>query len=265
MSRHPTWQRSKNQNNSANSPPSEAEAAADRVRRITRLFRCAYGRDPAIDELTDALEFVDSGDPAKLTAVNDQLAWQFGWGTYDEPAHIVHFQPLPHFAKDAWQGGGALPDPGLGWVRLTADGGHPGDAQHAAIRRWTAPSAGTLHIEGVLGHPAAQGDGVRGRIVVSRIGLVGAWDVMHGQAATNPPPVAVQKGDTVDFITDSRGGVDSDSFSWPVTLRLTASDNDAGHVWDSTSGFHGPVAPPLTRWQELAQVLLMSNEFVFVD
>jgi hypothetical protein len=36
-------------------------------------------------------------------------------------------------------------------------------------------------------------------------------------------------------------------------------------VWESTSGFHGPLIPPMTRWQELAQVLLMSNEFAFVD
>ena len=177
----------------------------------------------------------------------------------------VRFQPFPHFAKGAWQGGAASPDPGLGWVMLTADGGHPGDAAHAAIRRWTAPSAGTLHIEGVLGHAGDKGDGVRGRMVVSRVGLVGAWDAMHGQTATNPPPIAVQKGDTVDFITDIAAEPSITTVQWPVTLRLTASGKDAGQVWDSASGFHGPITPPLTRWQELAQVLLMSNEFVFVD
>ncbi|HEX5472640.1 MAG TPA: PSD1 and planctomycete cytochrome C domain-containing protein [Lacipirellulaceae bacterium] len=257
--------RSRNSKSATASLAPASDMAANRVRRITQLFRYAYGRDPAIDELTDALEFVDGGDRAKSSAVNDQLAWQFGCGTYDEPTHTVHFQPLPHFAKDGWQGGAALPDPKLGWVKLTANGGHPGDAQHAAIRRWTVPSDGTLHIEGVLGHPAVRGDGVRGRIVASRAGLVGAWDVTHSQAATTPPPIVVKKGDIIDFITDCRGGVDSDSFSWPVTLRLTISDKDAGHVCDSAGGFHGPIAPPLTRWQELAQVLLMSNEFAFVD
>src|SRR2546423_13984042 len=42
------------------------DAAASRVRRINRLFRCAYGREPTIDELTDSLEFIDGGDPTGL-------------------------------------------------------------------------------------------------------------------------------------------------------------------------------------------------------
>jgi hypothetical protein len=55
-------------------------------------------------------------------------------------------------------------------------GGHPGnDAQHAAIRRWTAPRAGRLTIDGNLEHPSDQGDGVRGRVVSDRQGLVAEW------------------------------------------------------------------------------------------
>jgi hypothetical protein len=242
-----------------------ANAAANRVRRINRLFRLALGREPALDELTDSLEFVDGGDPATLAAIQSQLTWQFGWGTVDEPAHTVQFQPLPHFAKDTWQGGPALPNPAIGWALLNATGGHPGDAGHAAIRRWTAPAAGKLHIEGVLGHSQPNSDGVRGRIVASRAGVIGAWDVIRSQAATTPAPIAVLKGDTIDFVTDSRANVTSDEFNWTVTLRLTTSDKDPGQVWESSSGFHGPLTAPLSRWQELAQILLMSNEFAFVD
>jgi hypothetical protein len=243
----------------------QSNAAASRVRRINRLFRLTLGREPAVEELTDALEFIDAGDPAALAAVNNQLAWQFGWGTVDEPAHTVQFQPMPHFAKDTWQGGATLPDLAIGWTFLNATGGHPGDAGHAAIRRWTAPAPGKLHIEGILGHSQPNSDGVRGRIVATRTGVIGAWDVTRSQAATNPPPIAVQKGDTIDFVTDSRANVESDMFNWTVTLRLTTSNKDAGQVWDASSGFHGPLTAPLTRWQELAQVLIMSNEFAFID
>ena len=53
------------------SPPDGNGSAASRVRRIDRLFHFALGRDPTIDELTDALEFVDDGpavdDKAKLS------------------------------------------------------------------------------------------------------------------------------------------------------------------------------------------------------
>jgi hypothetical protein len=194
-----------------------------------------------------------------------QLAWQFGWGTFDEASGSVQFQPLATFTGNSWQGGAALPDPAIGWAMLNAGGGHPGDAAHQVIRRWTAPTKGTLQIEGVLSHAAEQGDGVRGRIVASRGGLLGAWEAFHSEAATTPPPAAVEAGDTIDFITDCRAGVEFDTFHWAVTLRLTTSDGDPGPMWDSVSGFHGPIVPPLTRWQQLAQVLLMSNEFMFVD
>lgn len=240
-------------------------SAADRVRRINRLFRTALGRGPSVDELTDALEFVDGGDPRVLESITNQLTWQFGWGSVDEPARSVQFTPLARFANNTWQGGPVVPDPTVGWVLLTAFGGHPGDAGHAAVRRWTAPATGKLHIEGILGHSQTGSDGVRGRIVVARTGVVGAWDVVRSQAPTNPAVCDVQKGDTVDFVTDSRANVTSDDFTWPVTLRLTTSENDPGQVWDSTSGFHGPLTVPLTRWQELAQILMMSNEFAFVD
>jgi Protein of unknown function (DUF1553)/Protein of unknown function (DUF1549) len=244
---------------------SAIENAANRIRRISRLFRCAYGREPTIDELTDSLEFIDRGEPSESSNVTNQIAWQFGWGSYEEPAKTVHFQPLPHFATTAWQGGPARPDPTIGWTMLNADGGHPGDLAHCAIRRWTAPAAGKLYIDGVFGHSAATGDGVRGRIIASRAGVIGQWNVARSQAATSPPPITVQKGDTIDFITDMRATIDHDVFRWPVTLRLTSADKDPGQIWDSTTGFHGPITPPLTRWQELAQVLLMSNEFAFVD
>jgi hypothetical protein len=245
--------------------PTDPDAAASRVRRINRLFRCAFGREPSIDELTDALEFVDHGEPPESAKIMHQLAWQFGWGTYDEAAHTVQFQPLPRFINGVWQGGAKLPDDALGWVLLNATGGHPGDAAHSAIRRWVAPAAGTLHIEGLLAHPAGPGDGVRGRIVASRVGVVGSWEVFQKEEVTNAAQLVVQQGDTIDFIVDSRATVNTDPYNWTVTMRLKPADKKPEQVWESAKDFHGRLSPPLTRWQELAQVLLMSNEFVFVD
>ena len=52
---------------------------------------------------------------------------------------------LPLWSGYFWQGGKEYPDLKLGYLRLTATGGHPGkDAQHAAIRRWVAPRDGTV-------------------------------------------------------------------------------------------------------------------------
>ena len=107
---------------------------------------------------------------------------------------------------------------------------------------------------------------MRGRIISSRSGVVGSWDVHHAKPSPTPPRIDVQPGDTIDFVTDSRERtalryVQLGRHHAPenlTTKRLSKSGN-------STPGFHGPLNPPLTRWQELAQVLLMSNEFAFVD
>jgi hypothetical protein len=229
------------------------------------MYQFALGRDASPDEIADALEFVDRGNAPSTAKLFNQLAWQFGWGVWDEAAGKVQFNAMPHYTGNTWQGGPATPDPTLGWASLTSDGGHPGDATHQTIRRWTAPVKGTLHIEGVLSHPAQAGDGVRGRIVSSRSGLVGAWDVFHAEASTAPPQVPVEAGDTIDFVTDCRAAIEHDTYTWPVTLRLTPAEKKPTRLWDSISGFHGPIVPPLSRWEQLAQVLFMSNEFMFID
>jgi hypothetical protein len=241
-----------------------ADDEADRTRRIKKLYRFALGRDATAEEVREALEFVSRDEPKRVADLKRQLAWQFGWGVVDEVSGKVQFNGVPHYTGSAWQGSAKLPDDTLGWVLLTASGGHPGDASHQVIRRWIAPTAGTLHIEGVLSHTPQQGDGVRGRVVSSRSGVVGAWDAHHTEVATAPAQIAVEVGDTVDFVTDCRSTIDFDQFDWTVTLRLTSSDG-VPQVWDSVSGFHGPVHLPLSRWEQLAQVLFMSNEFMFVD
>ena len=52
--------------------------------------------------------------------------------------------------------------------------------------------------------------------------------------------IAVEAGDTIDFITDGITAVTSDSFAWTVQLTLNRKNTPAAN-WASTSGFHGPV------------------------
>lgn len=169
-------------------------------------------------------------------------AWSFGYGSLDEMSQrITTFTVLPHFTGGAWQGGAALPDAKLGWVILHGSGGHTGDNPgYAAIRRFTAPMAGKLAITGKLNHPSPNGDGVRGRIVSSRAGVVGTWIAKTGEQTTNAAAFEVQVGDTIDFVADCIANVNSDSFNWVVDLSLT---NDAGKsaAWNSAADFHGPL------------------------
>jgi hypothetical protein len=175
--------------------------------------------------------------------------WQFGYGAFGAAENrVTQFAPLPHFTGSAWQGGAALPDAQLGWVILHAGGGHAGnDQQHATIRRWTAPRSGFVAVTGKLNHPSENGDGVRGRIVSSRSGLQGEWAVKKREAATDAPRIEVQAGDTLDFVVDCFGDVNSDSFAWNVELTLLDAQNQQLDRWNSASDFHGALGVSLPQ------------------
>jgi hypothetical protein len=175
-------------------------------------------------------------------------AWQFGWGAFNETENrVTQFTSLPRFTGSAWQGGDVLPDAELGFVSLAAEGGHSGNDQHAAIRRWTAPRSGFAAISGKLHHPSEDGDGVRGRIICSRAGLLGEWPVKHREAATDVPRIEVQAGDTIDFIADCFGDHGYDAFAWYVQIRLCDAQDRQIDCWTSAGDFHGPLGSSLPQ------------------
>jgi uncharacterized protein DUF1549/uncharacterized protein DUF1553/cytochrome c len=247
--------------------------AADRVRQ---LYRLAYGRDPDPEEATLALRFLkgaqalDTEEEAKEPQV-----WQYGYGEVDETAgRLKSFEKLPYFNNYNWQGGAQLPDPKTGWVFVSANGGHPGnDLKHASIRRWAAPRDGVVSIAGTVEHPNEEGDGVRARIISSRAGILGTWTAQHSKAATDLERVEVKAGDTLDFVVDCRTGPNHDSFTWAPVIRLVegtagAQSADGQTEWNARTGFSGPKvvdSKSLSPWEKYAQVLLLSNEFMFVD
>jgi hypothetical protein len=131
-----------------------------------------------------------------------------------------------------------------------------------------------LTIGGTLAHGSANGDGVRGRIVSSRSGELASLTVQNKSAQTQLDGVDVKAGDTIDFVVDCRSSDTSDSFTWTVNLKMkNIPDSVAGGEdtleWDSQKDFAGPDtrprAAPLTPWEKYAQILLETNEFVFVD
>jgi hypothetical protein len=194
----------------------------------------------------DSARDLTAGLAASITRPAE--VWQYGFGGFDAKGNrTTGFTALPHFTGSAWQGGPALPDPKVGWVILHAAGGHAGnDARHAAVRRWVAPKDGTLTVSGKLGHASPNGDGVRGRIVSSRAGLLGEWLAKAKEAATDPAAFAVKAGDTIDFAVDCNGDVTSDSFTWPVKLALAAADGKA-EAWASAADFRGPASAPVPQ------------------
>jgi hypothetical protein len=189
--------------------------------------------------------------------------WQYGFGEVDDAAGVLKaFQALPHFGEGAWQGGPAWPDPKLGWVQLNAEGGHPGnDKAHAAVRRWVAPRDAVVSIQSTLIHEVKQGDGVLGWLIVGGRGAMKSAVVHNGRVPFDVGRVRVRHGETIDFVVNIRDDLNSDQFRWaPVIVE------DGGTtVWDAAHDFLGPTSPRLTPWEQLAQALLMTNEFAFDD
>ncbi len=139
------------------------------------------------------------------------------------------------------------------------------------MRRWTAPRDGNVTISGTLKHESENGDGVRGRVVLSGAGVLGEWSVRNGKEQTSLDQIRVRRGEMVDFIVDCRENEDSDTFTWAPAIKLSAPGGGSyaavTQQWDAKEDFSGPkdTPPPLNALEKYAQVLLVSNEFVFVD
>lgn len=240
--------------------------------RVNALYQWAYQRSPIPDEIKIARKFIQSQSTSPHLGA-EPINWEYGYGHYDATKkQVVEFHRLPYFTGQAWQGGAKLPDEKLGWITINASGGHAGnDDHHAAVRRWTAANDGIVTIAGTLGHAAEKGDGVEARIVSSRLGVLGEWIAQNKKLETKLERVEVWKGDKIDFVVNCRETVDSDSFSWAPSIRALSTGAktsiSTGLEWDAKKDFSGPkeVLKPLNPWEKYAQVLLMSNELVFVD
>lgn len=251
-------------------------AGASDEERVQRLYQLVLQRPPTPSEATAAKRFIAAAEMDLPPPKPVETAWRYGWGEYDHAAkQIKAFAPLPHFTGKAWQGGSKWPDDALGWAQLTAEGGHAGnDLQHAVIRRWIAPRDATVAIAGSITHEVVPGDGVRAFVVSNRQGELKSREVHNSVAEMAVPAVEVKQGDTLDFVVDFRDGLNSDQFKWApvITVLDVAAANATAPAaiasWNAKVEFSGPAPaynPPLKPWEQYAQVLLLSNEFVFVD
>ncbi len=262
------------------SPPNDRE-------RVHKLYRLALSRDPDDVELKAALNFVD---PASVEEFRQQQErseaappdpWRSGYGYFNVNESKTVFTPFPYFDGQSWQASEQFPDPKLHYLRLSADGGHPGsDNQHAAIRRWTSPFTGIVKITGRLRHVSKKGDGVRASVVHSRFAVQGEWTAQGSDVETPADEIQVQPGDTIDFIVDCLENSSFDSFQWSPSIEathVTASDdrddNSSTQTWDASANFITTGKARYAKenqqtpdpWTQLAQVLLLCNEFAFVD
>ena len=98
--------------------------------------------------------------------------------------------------------------------------------------------------------------------------------LLNQSAETKFEPVEVKKGDAIDFVVDFRGDLNSDQFKWSPTIKVSDKPKEKEKSealvveWNAKKDFSGPPPTPptpLEAWGKYAQVLMLSNEFIFVD
>ena len=234
--------------------------------RIRQLFLHVLQREPSETELTELTAFV-TAIQAKQDIGGGLPGWSYGYGTFDEASKsLTAFTVFPFAGEGKWQGGKDLPDGKLGWATLNKSGGHAGHGlSFCSVRRWTSEVDCRVAVNGVIGHEQEMGDGVRLRVVNSRLGIL--QDVV-AENATSPvaaAPFDIRAGESIDFVVDCRVDESHDSFRSKFMITQSV-DGKVLRGWNSEDDFRDqPGASRLDAWAQLAQALLLTNEFVFVD
>lgn len=236
--------------------------------RVKTLYQLVYQRAPSDIEVKLALDYIRS-DAVTEWQTNSASSWYYGYGQFDPASKRTKiFVPMTTFAGRSWQPNSKIQSDKLKDLRLNSEGGTP-NKDFAVIRRWYAPRDGFISIEGTLDHQAKDGDGIQGRIVSNRLGELAMFTAAKSQLPTKLPRINVKRGDTIDFIVDSRTNPKNDSFRWAPVIKMEAAPGmtkDKIVEWNAQKDFNGQAQTKrLNPWEKFAQVLLETNELTFVN
>jgi hypothetical protein len=248
-----------------------AKALAARVKgdspeeRVRELYRIALQREPRAGELKRAVEFVATA-PAHDVVMPEASDWKYGLAHYE-----TETKNLRDFVELKVSGDTAKPSsavPGMGNLKLNAEGGETGaTTEIASVRRWQAPYPGKVNISAELSHSSKASDSVTARVLHKRLGLLGEWKAANSSQMTEIKDVEMEKGDTLDFVVTESAGDKESAYHWAPTIIMPGRELPGmfgmAMRWDAKRNFQDPASAPkpLNGWEELAQVLLMSNEF----
>lgn len=260
--------------NRARALVSLTDAETDDIAKLDRLYQEVYQRAPIAAQRKQAMAFLRSTSevaPAPSPTA-ESLDWKYGFGRVNETlGRVDTFQTFPQFSGVAWNG--ALLLSSLERLQLTGEGGNGGNKKGiSAIRRWTAPADLRFSIRSAVEHQKTEGDGIQCWIVSSHQGILSVANVHNSKETMNVDERSVCKGETIDFVVGGHDNFYHDDFLWAPIIRgepnpLPAAGHDGRKVqeWNSLKDFAGPSVRPLKKWEQVAQVLLMSNELMFVD
>ena len=228
--------------------------------KIRNLFKEVYSRLPTDEEVAFCKEYLQQAAVTfKEKAVPE---WIFGYATLTDDKMIKDFVKFKFFNKSRWQVSQSFPDKKIGHAMLSSKGGHPG-RNKAVVRRCRIHKSGTLSIKGTLKHKNKNGNGVR-VLILHNGSLMGEWDCKTQTISTACENIDVKAGDYIDLVVDSKANPTSDAFEWPLDMQLKAN-SQVEEFSTVDSFFDKKTVKAYSPWDGLAQVLMISNEFLYVD
>ncbi|MEO2028781.1 MAG: PSD1 and planctomycete cytochrome C domain-containing protein [Fuerstiella sp.] len=232
---------------------------------VGELFTMILQREPTEHEVAAATLFL-TATAEMIPKSNSGVGWHYGWGEIqDDKTKVLRYEPLPACHENRWGGSDKLPDGKLGWCSLNREGGHTGrDLRHCPIRRWIADRDSSIRIRSFLKHSTDQGDGVHGHILFQDRSL-GTAHVHNSGRELATEEFTVRAGESVDFVADCGANESHDSFTWKITIEQSVNGRQV-RTWDSSAEFSSEAATSrLGAVAQLAQTLMLANEFMFVD
>ena len=228
--------------------------------RIKQLFKKTLSRLPNDQELSKALSFIDNSKD-KFNYQPPKVEYGIAYIKEKSLSGFKHFD----FYKDkTWKFKGKFPHPKYEYASLRADGGHPG-GNFPAVQRITIYEKGSISLKGSLKHPNKKGDGVRAVLFVNG-SEVKSWKAHNKTVSTNSDAIEVKSGDIIELAVEPNKNHGFDTYNWKSKILLNTGveikEMDMNALF---SGKQGRNSKAYGVWDALAQVMLMSNEFLYVD
>ena len=230
------------------------------VDKVNLLFKKTLSRLPSELELKKTLSFIEKN---KKLFNYSKPKIEYGIAKI-ENGQLGQFQKFDNYKDKSWKFKGKYPHPKYEYATLNTNGGHPG-GNFPVVRRMSIFEDGEMVLEGSLKHPKEQGDGVKATLFVNGKQLQ-SWHSHNNSVNTNSNSFHVNSGDVIEFAVEPGKNHSFDSYTWDKKLKLTVAGKSKDlDLQDSYSGKQGATSATYSVWDALAQVMLMSNEFLYVD
>ena len=247
---------------------------------IQSLYHRVLLRDASPDEIEMTQRFCNDADMLKRRAA--AFVWRYGTAKVEKDAttgkvSLAGFEPLAHFGKVGqntmrWTPDKVHPSKEYGYLYIGAGNGHPG-SQWPAVMQWTTPfSKEKIRISGAIKRSSEKGNGIRAWIISNKKGKIREEFVKPASSVELTADLEVEQDEVLSFVVESENhDTNSDSYNWAPKIERIASDGSVAPITRADTDFCGPSQWPINRPKpqtplaQLAQVLMMSNEFQFVD